>query len=709
MNRTWNLHFYLCCFVTAAVIVAATEKFEEVDNILFANDATDHLKDELCHISTQILWQVHLDSEIYSTPLIVDSIYGDGKEVKVSSLNHVYSLEGRDGDIIQGWPFSIRVSDILSSPLLYDIDNSGLLDTVIPTLSGEIVFLTSFGRLHHGKTLIVPPKYIIKDWKNGVDHTPKVNHKVPKNIQNTHRILNENKTNVEDYWKLFTDIPLTTEGKNSFELFFPVSSDVWTTDENIKYSVQYDNYFDELQNKEGYIPVPAHILSTPVIADIDNDGYDDLIVSVSYYFSETVEMPDDTINKYDYVVSGVVAFDLHKGLLKWSTTLDVTTDTATYKAYTYGDPTVIDIDGDGELEIIVGDGVGMIYILSSKGSRIDLPTPITLDSIYSTIVVEDVNDDGELNIVVTDGSGAIVCFDIKGQELWENSLSGYTSITPVIADINGNGELDILAITHSGYIWAFNGKTGRVLSGYPIKLGGEVNSAPALIRMEKNLGHLHIITHAMDGHIYIIDGTSGCPEVIDIGEDSYSQVLVDDITGNDKFDILVSTHQGTIYCIGTEVPFDPFFAWSSTLNGRNSFTYGVQGVKFTDSTLKNRDIVGSSMKLSFEIMDIRNSDTVKYYDIKIFEGKKVIHDSKYNKPGVYTIDVQLPKRMTKTTYRIEMENEHKQAFFGEFSAVINQSLFKPMKWIMIIPLLILLLSVTIYKLEKGESVLPVIE
>ena len=36
--------------------------------------------------------------------------------------------------------------------------------------------------------------------------------------------------------------------------------------------------------EEGYVFVDAHVLCTPIIADLDGDGHDEVIFSVSYYF-----------------------------------------------------------------------------------------------------------------------------------------------------------------------------------------------------------------------------------------------------------------------------------------------------------------------------------------------------------------------------------------------------------------------------------------
>lgn len=64
------------------------------------------------------------------------------------------------------------------------------------------------------------------------------------------------------------------------------------TQQDPLYSPQFLNYLNttimtwpkDKQNQ--YVLVDAHVLATPVIADIDGDGGDELIVTVSYYFDK---------------------------------------------------------------------------------------------------------------------------------------------------------------------------------------------------------------------------------------------------------------------------------------------------------------------------------------------------------------------------------------------------------------------------------------
>ena len=55
--------------------------------------------------------------------------------------------------------------------------------------------------------------------------------------------------------------------------------------------------------------------------------------------------------------------------MKWMQHLDLTTDGTQFRAYIYASPTLIDIDGDGRLEILVGTSVGFIYCLNADGEE----------------------------------------------------------------------------------------------------------------------------------------------------------------------------------------------------------------------------------------------------------------------------------------------------------------------------------------------------
>jgi hypothetical protein len=80
----------------------------------------------------------------------------------------------------------------------------------------------------------------------------------------------------------------------------------------------------------------------------------------------------------------------------------MTTDRTRQRAHIYSAPTVVDIDGDGHLEVIIGTSLGWIYAISDKGSPDKPGFPILMGEIQGQVVVEDLNNDGEMgNYVIS--------------------------------------------------------------------------------------------------------------------------------------------------------------------------------------------------------------------------------------------------------------------------------------------------------------------
>lgn len=64
-------------------------------------------------------------------------------------------------------------------------------------------------------------------------------------------------------------------------------------------------------------------------------------------------LPED-IDIGQYVAGGIVVFNLRSRNLRWQTHLDLSTDHTQFLAYIYSAPTLVDLNRDGKMEIIVG-------------------------------------------------------------------------------------------------------------------------------------------------------------------------------------------------------------------------------------------------------------------------------------------------------------------------------------------------------------------
>jgi len=273
---------------------------------------------------------------------------------------------------------------------------------------------------------------------------------------------------------------------------------------------------------------------------------------------------------------------------------------------------------------------------------------------------------------VVDENSNFVCFNWKGEKVWEKMVTGYPTEAPVIGDIDGDGLLDIVVATNEGHIWAFQAGTGTLLPNYPIKLKGRVMSQILLVDTEVVVGDaggkgMSLVVHSSDGHMYIIEGPSGCSDKVDIGEPSFSMVLADDLTSNGFLDLLVTTKSGNIYCLGTSIPFHPSKAWLTPNQNRNGYTAGKhRGIYVLEQSRQFRDITGSHFFVAFEIVDKGYQPRKSHYTVNIKYGSKVLLSTRYESVGIKQEKIEVPQVRAQVTVTVELVNELGLASFDSF-------------------------------------------
>lgn len=60
-----------------------------------------------------------------------------------------------------------------------------------------------------------------------------------------------------------------------------------------------------------------------------------------------------------------------------------------------------------------------------------------------------------------------------------------------------------------------------------------------------------------------MSATSGCADVVDLGETSYSMVLADDLNGDGRTDLVVTTMNGNVYAFQTPARHHPLASWTA--------------------------------------------------------------------------------------------------------------------------------------------------
>ncbi|KAJ7534472.1 hypothetical protein O6H91_13G096300 [Diphasiastrum complanatum] len=480
-----------------------------------------------------------------------------------------------------------------------------------------------------------------------------------------------------------------------------------------EYAYDYDDFVDESlwgdeswveglhETEEDYVHIDSHILCTPVIADIDRDGVDEMIVAASFFFDQhATELGGLEVNKY--IGGSIVVFNLKTKQVKWSTHLDLSTDFGTYRAYIYSAPTVADLDGDGYLDIIVGTSFGFVYTLHHDGSTRE-NFPLQMGEVQAQVIVADINDDGELEIVTVDTRGNVAAWTRNGKEIWEVHVKSLISQAPTIGDVDGNGLTDVVVPTASGNIYVLNGVDGAHVRPYPFRTHGRVMSPILLVDLNKRGAEtkgLSLVTTSFDGYLYLIDGPTACADVVDIGETSYSMVLAENVDGGDDLDLVVTTMNGNVYCFQTPAPHHPLKSWPTQAQGKNVFTSRLnrEGVFILPASRTFRDETGDSFWVQFKIIDNNGggiSGLHAPYQTSVTllipgnypSDKRLVQHKNYTLPGVQKVQLSCPSVRTSGTVVVEMTDKHGLHFSDEFSLTFHMHFYRLLKWLVFLPLL----------------------
>lgn len=172
-------------------------------------------------------------------------------------------------------------------------------------------------------------------------------------------------------------------------------------------------------------------IGTPIsgvaIDDIDNDAEDDIIIGSG---------------------SGVFAWD-RNGSLIWSNSVPVVT---------HSPPAVVDINGDGIKDVIIGSDQQKKLFAISQGNMMPGFPVSTKQSVWSKPASGDINGDGLPEIVAGDFGGYIYGWDHTGKVLkgfpFMPATDSFMS-SPMISDLEGTGKFQILAGNDNSnvYVW----------------------------------------------------------------------------------------------------------------------------------------------------------------------------------------------------------------------------------------------------------------
>lgn len=291
-----------------------------------------------------------------------------------------------------------------------------------------------------------------------------------------------------------------------------------------------------------------------VFADLTGDGYLEIITSST----------DRKIYAWDYTGTAVPGFPV------------TTIERAQYA------PSVADMDGDGDIEIVqLTRGLtsgGRLYVLDHTGQILPgFPMSFGNNNLSSCPTLYDLDDDGVMEIIVSERDYPIALIhivELDGTEWggnWPVALDHVPTSTPAVGDVDNDGTVEIFCMSYdSMYLLAVDGNT---MPGWKKQIPSANFSyqSAALADLDGD-DDLEIVVgahrDAAGCYVFHHDGTSypGWPQYT--GTWTYCAPTVTDLEGDGVLEIL-DGRAG----FGPGMPSDCFWAWDSNGNVKPGFPY----------------------------------------------------------------------------------------------------------------------------------------
>ncbi len=315
----------------------------------------------------------------------------------------------------------------------------------------------------------------------------------------------------------------------------------------------YDHLGQELPGwPQGINPNNAGDLNpigSPAIGDLDGDGTAEIVLTagktIFAFHGDGTELRDGDANP---------------------ATVGVLATTGAY--YSYGSPSIADLDGDGQKEIVAGMRDGKLYVFHSDGTPYAGFPFVTAGDITTGPAIGDLDGDGQKEIVFGSSAAAKV-YAIHADKSSSPGFPVNIQLTedfdssPALADINEDGKLDVVIGGSTGGLFVFSGADGSVLSGFPALLLDAVGtpvgtrSSPAVADVDGD-GHLDIVIGDKAGRLQGFDRFGqrllGFP--IQTGNRIESSPMIWDMDSDGLTEVLVKSNDQKIYCWDTPWTFN---------------------------------------------------------------------------------------------------------------------------------------------------------
>ena len=340
----------------------------------------------------------------------------------------------------------------------------------------------------------------------------------------------------------------------------------WTSEDNE--SVTSDSVFYSIDNGSNWIFITSHT-GNPQACDwtIPNTSSEQCLIKVVVYDNENYFATDvsDAVFSIEYGINNQVGFPIDLG-----------------GSTSEPSPQVADIDGDGDLEVLMG-GDSSLHVFHHDGTPVT-GFPVSTGGLAKhTAAVADIDDDGVVDIIIAGQVSDLFVYNNDGtlKTGWPQYLGDDdgAACSPAVADLDGDGDLEIVIGTYrdangnNGFIdarmYVFH-HDGTLFDGWPILDVDHfaVNSTPAIGDID-NDGDLEIIICGRDDsmlRVWNADGTDVTGFPLNLGGICEASPTLADIDDDGDLEIFIPSG-ATVY--GYHHDGTAITGWPQYMSGGN--------------------------------------------------------------------------------------------------------------------------------------------